>query len=354
MDGITEPLLVVAGPTASGKSGQAVELALALGGEVINIDSVQIYRDCAIGSAQITVAEARGVPHHLVAARQADEPCQASAFVSLAEEKITELRERARLPVLVGGTTLYLSALFQGLAELPAAQQSLRADMEKLSDEELHAKVTACDPESAARIHRHDRVRLIRALETFAATGTSLSQQHAAHRERPPRYHGLFLVLCWPRERLYERINIRAQQMIEQGLVRETKALLTTYGRDISVLRSLGFAEAVRYLEGALPEDKLADEIAQNTRRFAKRQMTFWRNEPVKRGWVIRPREDEAALTIAEESGRGRRQNLLKGFRALQYSQADLTARIKERLSVSFQRNEVWYVDAVTLFGLDS
>ncbi len=282
-------LLIVCGPSGSGKSALGVALAEALEGEVLNMDSVQVYRGLEIGSAKLSLAERRGIPHHLLDICDPTEHFSVGAYLERAEATISSLEARGRLPIFVGGTTLYLTALLHGLATLPSRDADLRAALATKSDEALHAQLATLDPESAQRLHPHDRLRVARAIEASLLAGRPLSAVHAEHRREEGRHRALILTLAWPRDSLYARINTRTQRMLTDGLVQETSALLEKFGEGAPALSSIGYAETLDVLRGVLPREELESSIAQATRRYAKRQLTYLRNEPRKRGWVVTP-----------------------------------------------------------------
>jgi len=282
-------LLIVCGPSGSGKSALGVALAEAFRGEVLNMDSVQIYRGLDIGSAKLSLAERRGVAHHLLDLCDPCESFSVGQYLQRAESVIDEVVARGNLPVFVGGTTLYLTALLHGLATLPTRDPSIRAALASKTTEELHAQLETLDPESATRLHPRDRTRVVRAIEATLLAGRPLSAIHAEHRLATSKHRALILTPSWPREELYERINARTRQMISAGVLEEVAALVRAFGEDAPALNSIGYAECLSALRGVLPTEQLEEQIAQSTRRYAKRQLTYFRNEPTKRGWVVSP-----------------------------------------------------------------
>ncbi len=341
--GLRAELLVVAGPTASGKSEAAVRLAKSFNGEVLAVDSVQIYRGCDVGSAKVSPAEQGGTRHHLLDVCSPAEPCNAARFCEMAEAAAAEIRARGKAVIACGGTTLYLKALLHGLADLPPGDIRLRQELDRLDNETLFQRLAEIDPETAKRLHPNDRLRVSRALEAHAVSGIRASSAFSEHAFRNPRCRSLILVLCWPRDLLYARINRRSSRMLEEGLIRETEALMQAFGPQIGVLKTIGYAQARAFLEGNLREEELPLQIAMETRRFAKRQMTFWRNEPVKRNWTIRPRPDEDGIYVGAESGSSRS---AKGVRALKKSFSELEREIAQARP---QGVEVWYLYAPAL-----
>lgn len=339
------PVLMVSGPTACGKSELGIRLAKALKGEIISVDSVQVYRGFNVGSAKASTAEQSAVPHHLIDTLEPDQRFNAGEFVRRASEAIADVRTRERVPILVGGTTMYITSLLKGLSELPTADEKIREELQLFDNAELHQRLKKIDPESAVRINQNDRHRIIRALETYLVDGKTLSHYHS----KPviPSFDALIIVPLWERELLYQRIDERSANMVEKGLEEEVKAIVKRYGKKVEGLKSLGYTEALKVLDGKLSASKLSEEIALNTRRFAKRQMTYWRNEPLKRGWRCRPDASEAAIELAAESKIKR--SKAKGFRVLEIDFDELNKEIVARLAQPFDSSEVWYVSASNL-----
>lgn len=336
------PILVVSGPTASGKSDLALRLAVDLDGEIVNLDSVQVWRGFDIGAAKLPREQRLGIQHHMIDIRGPGETFNAAAYLREAEKAIADIRGRGRLPILAGGTTMYLTLLLHGLAKMPAGDPVLRADLEAHSSTELHAMLAARDPQAATRLHVNDRLRVIRALETVMISGQSCSDGRAAHAYGEQRHKALMLVPLWPREELYKRIDQRSQLMLAAGLIEETKALLELYGPDAPALQSLGYAQGLSYLKGEIAEADLAGLISQFTRRYAKRQMTYWRNEPAKRGWICRPEPGtEGALRIAAEAPHAKRG--AAGFSAFSFDYETLRDWVRSRMMTDFDASEVWY-----------
>jgi tRNA dimethylallyltransferase len=296
-------IVVVAGPTAAGKSAIGLRLAEELGGEIVSIDSVQVYQGADIGSAKSSPEERQRVPHHGLDLWEPSHAGDMAQFLSAAREVILGIAARKKTVVCIGGTGLYLTGLLHGLAELPAADDKLRAELESLSNEELVARLSSSDSAAAKRLHPNDRVRLIRAIEGSELTGEPMSVRHARHNYRETLYRAIVVVPLWPRVELYRRIDERTVAMVEGGLLRETRGIIERYGEAAAVLDALGYAEARKVMQGELMESALVPAIAQATRRFAKRQMTYWRNEPLKRGWSVRPRGDECAVELSQGAG---------------------------------------------------
>lgn len=340
------PLTTVAvcGPTASGKSALSIELAQALSGEIVNVDSVQIYRGLDIGSAKLSQAEQAGVPHHLFDVYEPNEVANVAQFRALAADAVRDISARGKVPLLVGGSGMYFTILLHGLAEVPATPVEVRVAVAALTPEAMYQELAAADPETAARLHRNDMQRISRALEIVRVTGKKPSEIFAQHEFAGAEIVSLVLVLCRPRSELYARIDARSKLMVEQGLIEETRGILAQFG-DSAALETLGYKQAKAFLAGKLSAAELPHEIALHTRRFAKRQMTYWRNEPAKRGWLVRPSDDEAAEEVTGfESFTARAQERMKGFRALRLTPEGLIAAVQERLSQPLERTEVWYL----------
>ena len=281
-------LVVVSGATATGKTALAVDLARALGGELVGADSVQLYRRLVIGSARPTDDELAGVPHHLLGTLDLRDPYDAAKYSADADRVIAEITDRGKAAIVVGGTGLYLRALVKGLATGIPADPAVRAALhariaagDAATLREMHAEVAAVDPEYAARIHVTDPVRIVRALEVFAATGEPLSAHHRRHAAEGPRYDARWWCLEVGRDALRARVAPRAAAMLARGWVDEVRAILADgCAWDLKPLRSVGYAEVVAHLRGALPAGDLGTEIERATMAFAKRQRTWFRGEP--------------------------------------------------------------------------
>ena len=277
-------ILAVVGPTASGKTSLAVELARCLGGEVICCDSMQIYREMSIGTAKPTEEEKCGVPHHLFDIKDPDEPFSAMEYATLAEQAVRDILSRGKLPVFCGGTGLYLDAFLRGgMPETPGADQALRDELAAFAKangaEALHAELALVDPESAALSHPNNLRRVIRALEIYRLTGVTKSEWDRRSRELPCRYNAAVLGLVFQsRPLLYERIERRVDLMLEDGLLKETRALLDAgvFERSPTAAAAIGYKELLPYLRGECALDEAVNELKTATRRYAKRQLTWF------------------------------------------------------------------------------
>ncbi|GFO70765.1 tRNA dimethylallyltransferase [Geomonas limicola] len=273
-------LLVLAGPTGSGKSALALRLAESIGAEIVNADSMQIYRGLDIGTAKPSAEELARVPHHLVSFVSPEVNFSASDFRREAAAVIEEIHRRGRKVIVVGGTGLYIRALLEGLVDSPEGDPELRRQFEGSSGAELLQKLAEVDPETAARLHQNDRVRIVRALEVFAQTGRPISAFRSEHGFAERHYEALKMAIRVEREELYRRLNQRVDQMLRDGLVAEVAGLVAAgYSRELKALRSIGYKEIAAHLAGELALDEAVELIKRDTRRYAKRQMTWFSRE---------------------------------------------------------------------------
>lgn len=278
-------LVVLCGPTAAGKTDAALELARHYPLEVVSADSRQVYRLMDIGTAKPTRQERARVPHHLLDVVWPDESFDAGRFSELAAVAIDAIRGRDHLPVLVGGTGLYLRALSGGLVDLPSPDPALRERLQQeaaaVGGAALHQRLAAIDPDAARLLHGNDVVRIVRALEVFEQTGRPLSAWQHEHGFRAARYRLLKIGLAPARAELYRRIDTRAAAMFASGLIEETAALLAAgYAPQLKALQTIGYREAVRLLHGECTRQEALAEVQQATRRYAKRQLTWFRADP--------------------------------------------------------------------------
>jgi tRNA dimethylallyltransferase len=274
------------GPTASGKTRLAVELAKALDGEVISVDSALVYRGLDIGTAKPDAEERQGIPHHLIDILDPAEAYSTGRFREEALNLMAEIAERGRLPILAGGTMLYFNALFHGLSALPSADPDLRRRIDAEAAERgwpaLHGELARIDPAAAARIHPNDPQRIQRALEVYRLTGVPLTVLRAETQAPPPPFELVRLILApQDREALHERIRRRFLDMLDRGLVEEVRAL---YERgdlhaDLPSIRAVGYRQVWAYLDGEYGREAMAERAIITTRQFAKRQFTWLRRE---------------------------------------------------------------------------
>ncbi len=294
--GRSPPLILVTGPTASGKTALAVELALRLGGEVVSADSQQVYRGLDLGTAKPGPAERASVPHHLLDVAKPGEGMDAARWVARADAAIAAIQARGRVSIVAGGTGLYLRALLHGVAEAPGRDPALRAALEAEAVRDgrpaLHRRLAAADPEAAAHIGPNDLVRIVRALE-MAASGRTQSERFAAHRFSQHRYPARILALDLPRPELHARIATRLPGLFD-GLLTEAGALLQAQGR-LPVRLPIGYADAAEVLAGRISRAAALERVGALHRQYARRQVVWLRREPGVE-W-LRPPVDAGALS---------------------------------------------------------
>jgi len=281
---VAHPLIAIVGPTASGKSALALRVARAAGGEIVSCDSQQVYRGLDIGTAKASGVERAEVRHHLIDVVAPDEPFSAAEYARRARAVLTEIVARGRLPVVAGGTGLYLRALIEGLFDGPSRDDETRRRLEALGerfgDLRLHRLLRHLDPAAAERIQPRDRVRIVRALEVFRVTGRRLSEHHGEP-VAPLEGYRTFLVGLEPdRGWLRGVVETRTRGMLEGGLVEEVQGLLGQgYGPELRPLQAIGYREAVAVVQGRMSREEAETAIVTATMRFAKRQMTWFRNQ---------------------------------------------------------------------------
>ena len=279
-------MICIVGPTASGKTALSVRLAQALGGEIVSFDSMQVYRRMDIGTAKPTPEERCGVPHHMLDVADPAENYSVSRYVQEADACVQDILSRGRPVILVGGTGLYIDSLIAGRQFAPLTQTGRREALERRAAEEgaqpLLDELRAVDPERAARLSVSDVKRIVRALEIWQETGRTMTDFDRESRAIPPRYRPLWLGLHFPeRAQLYARIDLRVELMYAQGLAQEVRALLDSGVPDRATsLQALGYKQVVQALEAVLPPEAALGTIQQATRRYAKRQMTWFRANP--------------------------------------------------------------------------
>ncbi|BEQ16293.1 tRNA (adenosine(37)-N6)-dimethylallyltransferase MiaA [Desulfoferula mesophila] len=275
-------LVVLAGPTAVGKTGLSLELARRFGAEIVGADSVQVYRGLDIGSAKPTADEQARARHHLIDMADANENFSAARYAHLADEAITDIDARGKRPLVVGGTGLYLKALIFGLAPTPPVDQALRErlrrEWEQQGPQAMHQRLGELDPASAAKLHPNDRQRVLRALEVCLQTGAPLSRRQKSHGFAQARYPYLMIGLERPRPELNRRIEERARAMWQEGLLEETRALLEAgVPPQAPGLASLGYRQAVAFLRGQMRSEDALFDMIKKTKAYAKRQLTWFR-----------------------------------------------------------------------------
>jgi tRNA dimethylallyltransferase len=297
------PLIVIAGPTASGKSALAMALAERFHGEIVSCDSVAVYRGMEIGTARPTLAERARVPHHCIDIADPNWPCTAGDYSRQARESLRDIASRGKIPIVAGGTGLYLRALLDGLFPAPQRNEPLRERLRRRSGERLHRILHRLDPTAARLIHPNDVPKLVRAIEVTLAARQPMTEQWLQPRDALTGYRILRLALNPPRADLYARIDRRAAAMFGSiseggGLVEETAALQLRYGAECRALLSLGYAQASALLRGDLTRDDAIRLAQQGHRNYAKRQLTWFRKGPAMQ-WLPGFGDDPAIIADA-------------------------------------------------------
>lgn len=278
-------IIIICGPTGAGKTTAAIKFSQQFNGEIIGADSMQIYREMDIGTAKPTRAEQAAATHHLIDVANPDEPFDAALFAEKADQIIHSLLNRKITPFIVGGTGLYIKALLHGLSRArPAAQnvlKRLKNEAEQYGSDNLHRRLSECDPKTAEKIHPNDTFRIIRALEIFEVTGKPISAIHDEHRFSSKKYQTLKIGIHLDRETLYERIDRRVDAMMEDGFLDEVNMLLKKgYSPNLKSMQSLGYRHLVEHLSGRVSWEKAIETMKRDTRRYAKRQMTWFKSDP--------------------------------------------------------------------------
>ena len=305
-------IICIAGPTASGKTALAVELAKMFNGEVVSCDSMQIYRRMDIGTAKPTREEMQGIPHHMIDICEPDEDFSVSKYCEMATPIVDNIIARGKTAIIAGGTGLYMDSLIKGndFAPFPATghRQRLEEKLNEVGLDAMLAELSAIDPEAAERSQRNPR-RIIRALEVYYETGETITTHNLRTQAIPPRYYPLWLGLDFePRKLLYDRIDLRVGLMLEQGLMEEIQAVLSSgINPNCTAMQAIGYKEFVAALAGCGTVQEAADEVRQSSRRYAKRQLTWFRRNP-SMNWLIR-REGTSAEEILKKA-----RQLILGF----------------------------------------
>lgn len=279
------PVIVLVGPTAVGKTELSVSLAENWQGEIISGDSMQVYNGLDIGTAKITENEMRGIPHYLIDVVQPNEPFSASSFQDETKKRIRMIHSKGKLPFVVGGTGLYIQSVFYNYSFGKTSEDpEYRARLEEMDASKLHNLLFEKDPKSAEQIHLNNKRRVIRALEVMKLTGKPFSE-YQVETELSDEFEPLFLGLELERSVLYDRINQRVDLMMDAGLIKEAKALYDLSLGDVPATRGIGYKELFQYFDGELSKEDATELIKKNSRRFAKRQMTWFRNR-MKIHWI--------------------------------------------------------------------
>ncbi len=297
-------MICIAGPTASGKTALAVALAKEFNGEVVSCDSMQVYRGMDIGTAKPTPEEMEGIPHHMLSVAEPWEDFSVSRYCAMATPIVDDILARGKTVIIAGGTGLYMDSLIRGNAFAPFPATGMRERLEQQADsqgmEAMLCRLSSIDPESAARLHLKDRKRILRALEVYYETGKTITQHNLETQAIPPRYAPLWLALDFQnREDLYRRIDQRVEIMLQQGLVEEIQGLLSQgIPPKCTAMQAIGYKEFVDALRGNLSIGEAAAQVQQSSRRYAKRQLTwFRRNADIH--WLIRDPQDSPGKILA-------------------------------------------------------
>ena len=278
-------VIAVGGPTASGKTALSVGLAKAFGGEIINADSMQIYKNLDVGTAKPSIEERQGVPHYLLDFLPPETPYSVADFTAAADPLIQEITARGKLPLVVGGTGLYITSLLNGMAFAPEkTDPAIRARLQERAEAEggaaLYAELQSIDPDYAAQVHPNNLPRVIRALELYAATGRRMSEERVNARPAEPPYRSLCLCLtCRDRAVLYDRIERRVNLMVENGVLAEAKQVYDHRDTYRTAAQAIGYKEFFPYFEGTSSLDECTARLKQATRNYAKRQLTWFRRQ---------------------------------------------------------------------------
>ena len=313
------PMIILTGPTAAGKTEVSIEVAKAVGGEIISADSMQVYRHMDIGSAKITEEERQGIPHYLIDVLEPWEEFNVTVFQQLARKALQEIYAHGHIPIVAGGTGFYIQALLYDIDFTEHGEDDgIRRELEALADSKgagcLHQILREIDPEAAGEIHENNVKRVIRAIEYFRQTGEQISVHNRREREKTPPYDALYYVMNLDRKLLYERIESRVDAMIAQGLVEEVRALKDMgCTRDMVSMQGLGYKEILDYLDGRCTLPEAVYVIKRDTRHFAKRQLTWFKRErdvtwldladygndkAALAGWIVKNAEEKFGLEI--------------------------------------------------------
>lgn len=275
-------VIVICGPTASGKTALSIELAKKINGEIVSCDSMQIYKDMDIGTAKPTVEEMQGIKHYLIGYVSPEERYSVADYKRDAKNAIREIIEKGKMPIVVGGTGLYIDSLiyeieYQDIKLDEEYRKKLEEEAQKNGLEELYKKAKQIDEKAIEKISPNDKKRILRILEIYHATGKTKTQQEIESRKKEVEYDYKVYALNWDRQKLYDRINKRVDLMIEQGLIDEVKNILKKYKKFPTAMQGLGYKEVVDYLNGVLTKEEMVEKIKMETRRYAKRQLTWFR-----------------------------------------------------------------------------
>lgn len=303
-------VIVICGPTASGKTGLSIELAKKINGEIVSCDSMQIYKDMTIGTAKPTQEEMQGIPHYLIDFVSPDERYSVADFQKDAEKAIAEILKKGKVPIVVGGTGLYVDTLIYHI-QYPEIKTDLdyRKTLEEMIEKHgldlAYQKAMQIDSEATMKISNNDKKRIMRILEIYHQTGKTKTELEAESRKEEPPYQYLVYAIEMNREKLYDRINQRVDIMIEQGLIEEVQELIKKYNYFPTSMQGLGYKEVVSYLQGNMTKEEMINVLKQETRRYAKRQLTWFRkNKEI--NWIngLEPKEKNIQKILEDYSGR--------------------------------------------------
>lgn len=278
-----QPLIIITGPTAVGKTEASILLAKKINGEIISADSMQVYKGMDIGTAKITKDEMMGVPHHLIDILSPEQDFNVYTFQQLAKTAVDDICSRGKIPILAGGTGFYIQALLYGISFKEEAN-TYRLELEKILEEKgnlyLHAMLEEADPASANIIHPNNIKRVIRALEFYQETGEPISKHNETERQKESQFQSAYFVLNMPREQLYERINLRIDKMLADGLLQEVTTLKEMgVKKEMTSMQGIGYKEVLDYLNGETSYEEMVYLLKRDTRHFAKRQITWFKRE---------------------------------------------------------------------------
>ena len=280
---MTKPkVIVICGPTASGKTALSIELAKKINGEIVSCDSMQIYKDMDIGTAKPTIEEMQGINHYMLDFVSPDERYSVADYKKQAKQAIREIIEKGKVPIVVGGTGLYVDSLiyeieYQNIEFDEKYRKQLEERSEKEGLEVLYNEAKKIDPEAITKISQNDKKRILRILEIYNATGKNKTEQEKESRKNEVEFDYKVYAISWDREKLYDRINQRVDIMIAQGLIEEVQKIYSKYNKFPTAMQGLGYKEVLEYLEGKCNKQEMIDKIKQETRRYAKRQLTWFR-----------------------------------------------------------------------------
>ena len=298
-------VIVICGPTASGKTALSIELAKKIDGEIISCDSMQIYKDMNIGTAKVTKEEMQGIRHYMIDFVSPDTRYSVADYKNDAEKAIETIINKGKIPIIVGGTGLYVDSLIYGI-EYPEIKfdEEYRKRLEKEADEKglefLYNKAKEIDKQAMQKISLNDKKRIIRVLEIYHATGKTKTEQEIESRKKEIKYEYKVFAINMNREKLYERINIRVDKMIENGLIEEVKNLKKKYNHFPTAMQGLGYKEVVEYLQNQITRDEMIEKIKQESRRYAKRQLTWFRKNK-ETIWIDGLEKIEYNISIIEQ-----------------------------------------------------